>query len=139
MKHFKNIMIILLLVLFQTIALQVISQVKYITGKDTLILYTKAENRAIAALLYKGAYLTEVNQLQAKQLALYCDLIAKYKADSVLYSNQSSILQTKFDIADSNYVITNKKYQTLQSKHKIYKRITYGSIGLNALLLILLL
>lgn len=139
MKHFKRIITISLLVLFQMIALQSISQTKYIIGKDTLILYSKSENRAIAALLYIGAYDKTINSIQANEVKVLQQIVSNYRLDSIEYSKQSSILLSKFNVADSTFKNTNTKYQTLQTTNKNTKRILYGSFGLNLLFLILLL
>lgn len=139
MKHFKLIITILLLVLFQTIVLQVTSQVKYISGKDTTIRYTLSENRAIAALLYIGAYNTNKTELQANKIKELSLLVANYQSDSARYMHQLTEMENKFRLADSNYITTYNSNIELQSKVKRYKPIVYGSVGLNLLLILLLL
>ena len=139
MKYSKEIITILLLVLFQMIVLQVVSQVKYISGKDTTIQYTLSENRAIAALLYIGAYNTTKTELQATKIKNLQGLVANYQSDSARYQSLLFNMQTKFQIADSSY---NKEYKDnlkLQTKIKRYTPIFYGSVGLNVLLILLLL
>ena len=139
MRYSKEIITILLLVLFQMIVLQVISQVKYITGKDTTIQYTLSENRAIAALLYIGAYNTSKTELQAAKIKNLQGLVANYQSDSARYKNLLSEMEFKFKIADSSY---NKEYNNnlkMQNKIKHYKPIVYSSIGLNVLLILILL
>ena len=108
-------------------------------NKDTIIGYTLLENRAIAALLYKGIYYDTLCKLQANRIKIYEGLVSNYQSDSVVYSVKINTFTDKFIIADSAFKTTLNKYNREALKTKRYKQVLYPSLGLNLILLILLL
>jgi hypothetical protein len=108
-------------------------------GNDTLVTYTKAQNRLIALHLINEEYYTNLYLQQLPILEEYSKAIENYVILDSLFINREIIYKQQIENDSITiYKLDAKVTQETKAKNK-YKNWLIGSVTLNAILLIAIL
>lgn len=129
---------LLILLLFQMIVLPTISQIKYQTENDTLICYTKEDNRLIAIMLKEGEISSELNIINDTIISTLNANIVEYKKLANLMNTQIDTLKLQNKTLLYNKQILSIENNRLTEVNKQWKFATFVSSTLSIGLIILI-
>lgn len=124
--------------LFLMIALQGLSQVKYIINNDTIVGYNKFENRRLAVLLeernmYKELYKNDSAIVEYQRLIIIEHIKQLQNTNNQIINLEMAT--NKLIINNRGLIIENDR---LNKSNKVFKTITISSTTISTILLILL-
>lgn len=137
----QSLKIFLILLLFQMIVLPTISQIKYQTENDTLICYSKEDNRVIAVMLKEGELAAEMNILNDTLIYHLRTRINNYKDITNLMNTKIDVLEAyNKDLLYNGYTL-QAEVERLTTVKKQWQTATFisGGSAIGLLLLLILL
>ena len=126
------------LLLFQTIVFQSISQTNYIINNDTIVGYSKSDNRKIAIIFREGERdSSKLKNCEDLNLELINNNRILKKVNEKLNSKISYLLVDNTTL-NKGVIQLSDKWNKANSAKRIWSKVALGSITLNILLVLII-